>query len=232
MNVGRVANINNMAYVAAAERLRPPVARQASSVMPQNNAAITNIMPTRGNNTLFLSLDGDRAEISNRARGLSFIDFNPVAISFGADMYTNKPSGKIPADLSSGVQAPEISGNEMLEELKSQGVCHTCENRKYVDQSDDASVSFQTPTNINPNMAAAAVASHENEHVRNEQAKAARDGREIVNQTVTLTYDSCPECGKHYVSGGTTKTTSISKSKSQNHNTEIEPQVSNTSKLR
>jgi len=92
--------------------------------------------------------------------------------------------------------------------------CETCANRKYVDGSDDSSVSFQTPTNISPNMAAAAVASHENEHVRNEQAKAARDGREIVQQSVTLHYDVCEECGRHYVSGGTTRTTSVSKSDS------------------
>ena len=103
----------------------------------------------------------------------------------------------------------------LLEELKAQGVCSTCENRRYVDQSNDSSVSFQTPTKISPNMAAAAVASHEQEHVRNEQANALRDGREIVNQSVTLTYDTCPECGKQYVSGGTTRTTSISKSDSE-----------------
>jgi len=103
----------------------------------------------------------------------------------------------------------------LLKALEPQGVCHTCENRKYVDRSNDASVSFQTPTGISPNMAAAAVASHEQEHVRNEQARAHRDDREIINQTVTLQYDTCPECGKHYVSGGTTKTTSISKSDSE-----------------
>jgi len=107
----------------------------------------------------------------------------------------------------------EISDSaRMLEALEPQGMCITCENRKYVDQSNDASVSFQTPTSINPNMAAAAVAAHENEHVRNEQARAHREDREIVSQTVTLTYDCCPECGRHYVSGGTTKTTSINKS--------------------
>jgi len=101
-----------------------------------------------------------------------------------------------------------------LEALEAQGVCHTCENRRYVDQSNDASVSFQTPTKISPSMAGAAVAAHEQEHVRNEQANALREDREIVNQSVTLHYDTCPECGKTYVSGGTTRTTSISKSDS------------------
>ncbi|MCL2820502.1 MAG: hypothetical protein FWD38_06690 [Oscillospiraceae bacterium] len=103
----------------------------------------------------------------------------------------------------------------LLEALKAEGVCETCENRRYVDQSNDSSVSFQTPTKISPNMAAAAVASHEQEHVRNEQANAQRDNREIISQSVTLTYDTCPECGKQYVSGGTTRTTSIGKSESE-----------------
>jgi len=108
----------------------------------------------------------------------------------------------------------ELSGRGMLEALEPQGICHTCENRRYVDQSDDASVSFQTPTKISPHMAGAAVAAHEQEHVRNEQANAHRDNREIVSQSVTLHYDTCPDCGKIYVSGGTTRTTSIGKSDS------------------
>jgi len=110
----------------------------------------------------------------------------------------------------------ELSRRGMLEALEPQGVCHTCENRRYVDQSDDASVSFQTPTKISPHMAGMAVAAHEQEHVRNEQANALRDNREIVNQSVTLHYDTCPECGKIYVSGGTTRTTSVGKSDSEN----------------
>jgi len=117
-----------------------------------------------------------------------------------------------------GIGDPEESKtveSDLLKALETQRVCHTCENRRYVDQSNDSSVSFQTPTKISPGMAAAAVASHEQEHVRNEQARADREDREIVSQTVTMTYDTCPECGKQYVSGGTTKTTSISKSDSE-----------------
>jgi len=171
--------------------------------------------------------------------GLSFNSFNPVAAYMNtpairpakpgiSDGLTPAVTPSInpaispilsPASALSGLffsidgDRAEISYG-LLEELKAQGVCHTCENRRYVDQSNDSSVSFQTPTKISPNMAAAAVASHEQEHVRNEQANALRDGREIVSQSVTITYDTCPECGKQYVSGGTTKTTSISKSDS------------------
>ena len=122
----------------------------------------------------------------------------------------------------------EITRRAALEALEPNGACETCRNRKYVDQSDDASVSFQTPTKINPNMAGAAVASHEQEHVRNEQARAHREDREVTHQSVTLIYDFCPECGRHYVSGGVTRTTSVDRSDSGDEHGEDN---SNTGKM-
>ena len=92
--------------------------------------------------------------------------------------------------------------------------CRTCESRRYQDQSDDASVSFQSPTHIRPEQSAAAVASHEAEHVANEQLRAEREGREIVYQSVTLSTDICPECKKVYVSGGVTRTSTVASSDS------------------
>ena len=44
------------------------------------------------------------------------------------------------------------------------------------------------------------------EHVYREQAKADREGRKVVSQNVTMHTEICPECGKSYVSGGTTRT--------------------------
>ncbi|MGN0688182.1 MAG: hypothetical protein ACI4KA_08760 [Oscillospiraceae bacterium] len=85
--------------------------------------------------------------------------------------------------------------------------CKTCENRRYQDGSDDAGVSCQTPTKFSPETAAARVRGHEQEHVVRNQAKAEREGSEIVSQTVTLHTGICPECGKVYISGGTTETT-------------------------
>ena len=70
-------------------------------------------------------------------------------------------------------------------------------------------VSFQTPTNISPEQAASAVRGHENEHVVREQAKAQREDRRVVSQSVTLHTDICPECGKVYISGGTTRTVTV-----------------------
>ena len=89
--------------------------------------------------------------------------------------------------------------------------CQTCQNRRYQDGSDDSGVSFQTPTKVAPQAAGAAVRSHEQEHVSRNQAKAEREGKEIVSQTVTIHTGICPECGRVYVSGGTTRTTTRDK---------------------
>lgn len=92
--------------------------------------------------------------------------------------------------------------------------CQTCKNRKYQDGSDDMGVSFQTPTRVDPRAAASKVRSHEQEHVTRNQAKARREGNEIVAQSVAIHTGICPECGKVYVSGGTT--TTITKSGKNN----------------
>ena len=97
-------------------------------------------------------------------------------------------------------------GAESAQEALEEGECQTCESRKYQDGSDDMGVSFQTPTNIKPEQAASAVRGHEMEHVYREQAKAGREGRKVVSQNVTMHTEICPECGKSYVSGGTTRT--------------------------
>ena len=89
------------------------------------------------------------------------------------------------------------------------GRCSTCESRRYVDKSDDSSVSYQTPTKLSPGTAALAVGSHEREHVFNERAKADREGREIVSQTVSIKYGICPECHRMYPTGGVTRTLSV-----------------------
>ena len=86
------------------------------------------------------------------------------------------------------------------------GKCETCEERKYQDESNDSSVSYQNPTNIAPQAVAGAVRAHEAQHVAHNNAKAAKEGREVVSSTVTIKTGICPECGKIYVSGGNTRT--------------------------
>ena len=105
--------------------------------------------------------------------------------------------------LKMGQEEDSKSPQETMEESE----CQTCKNRKYQDGSDDPGVSFKTATNIAPEQAAAAVRGHEQEHVVREQAKAQREDRKVVSQSVTIHTDICPECGDVYVSGGTTRTT-------------------------
>jgi len=110
---------------------------------------------------------------------------------------------KLPGADNSDVQNKELkSAQEVFEE----GECQTCANRKYQDGSDDPGVSFKTATKLSPEEAATAVRGHEMEHVVREQAKAAREDREVVSQSVTINTAICPECGTVYASGGTTRT--------------------------
>lgn len=99
-----------------------------------------------------------------------------------------------------------LAQNKSILGKPADGECKTCESRKYKDGSNDPGVSFKTATKLSPEEAASAVRSHENEHVVREQAKAEREGRKVVSQSVTLHTEICPECGDPYISGGTTRT--------------------------
>lgn len=83
--------------------------------------------------------------------------------------------------------------------------CETCKNRKYQDGSDEM-VSFKSAAHIPAQAAASVVRSHEQEHVTNAYTKAATNNGKVLNASVTLHTAVCPECGRSYVSGGTTHT--------------------------
>lgn len=85
--------------------------------------------------------------------------------------------------------------------------CETCENRTYVDGSNENDVSFKTPGHISPESAASKVMAHEYEHVRNAYQEDKEEGKELVSVSVSLKTAICPECGKAYVAGGETRTT-------------------------
>ena len=103
--------------------------------------------------------------------------------------------------------------------------CQTCKNRTYQDGSDDPGVSFKSPTHIAPENAAAAVSSHEQEHVVREQSSAQAEGRKVIAQSVQIYTSVCPECGRSYVSGGRTKTTTAAEAKPPEPNEKLGGQV-------
>lgn len=100
---------------------------------------------------------------------------------------------------------------DKLNEKQDGGECQTCKNRKYQDGSDDPGVSFKSASKVGPEGAAAAVRGHEYEHVYRNRAKAAREGKEVVYQSVRIKTAICPECGDSYVAGG--ETTTVTKTK-------------------
>lgn len=85
--------------------------------------------------------------------------------------------------------------------------CQTCKSRTYVDRSDEGNVSFKSPTHISPESAGAAVLAHENQHVANAVNEGNKEANQLLSVSVSLQMSVCPECGRSYVSGGTTSTT-------------------------
>lgn len=110
-------------------------------------------------------------------------------------------SGTSPSADSSFIigEEPDKSGKNPGEE------CQTCKNRKYKDGSDEM-VSFKSPAHISPEQAASAVRAHEQEHVTNAYSKAATNNGKVISASVSIHTSVCPECGRSYVSGGTTRT--------------------------
>lgn len=83
--------------------------------------------------------------------------------------------------------------------------CQTCKSRKYKDGSDEM-VSFKSATHISPQSAGSAVMAHEQEHVSNAYKEAAQNNGKVMSCNVAIHTAVCPECGRTYVSGGTTAT--------------------------
>ena len=108
---------------------------------------------------------------------------------------------------------------DKLKEKEDNGECKTCKSRRYQDESDDPGVSFKSASKIAKGAAGAAVRGHEQEHVVRERARAEREGREVVSQSVTIKTGICPECGDSYVAGGETVT--VTRAKPDNEPNEL-----------
>jgi hypothetical protein len=98
-----------------------------------------------------------------------------------------------------GLSEAQIRGLKKTGQIE----CSTCANRMYQDGSDE-NVSFKSAAHISPEAAGAAVRSHEGEHVSNAYKKAAMNNGKVMSTGVAIHMSICPECGRSYVSGGTT----------------------------
>lgn len=160
----------------------------------------------------FLRQGMDPAELAVRMR-IQYMDpaqgDRTAAVNLPG-MAAQNGTGQAPGAVSQDAALPGARQAPGVQETVNERECQTCKQRKYQDGSDDAGVSYQTPTHIDPDQAAAAVRGHEMEHVVRERASAEREDRRVVSQSVTMHTAICPECGKVYVSGGTTRTTTAS----------------------
>ncbi len=118
---------------------------------------------------------------------------------------------KVPGEssrLTGALEPSSEAGNDSVRKAgrkSSPEECQTCKERKYQDGSNE-NVSFKSASHISPEAAASAVRSHEGEHVSNAYSKAAQKNGTVVSASVTIHTAICPECGRTYVSGGTTNT--------------------------
>ena len=140
-----------------------------------------------------------------------FLSVKPTDLSYtGGTAPTASYSASVkPEDVSSPSVSP-LSANKAekgrTEKTASKGECQTCKERKYIDGSDEGNVSFKAPGHIAPEASAGAVMAHEKEHVANAKREGNKPGNELVSATVSLKTAICPECGRSYVAGGTTRT--------------------------
>ena len=105
----------------------------------------------------------------------------------------------------SAVKNPGESMQTQPGRKSSPAECETCANRKYKDGSDEM-VSFKSAAHISPEASAGRVRAHEQEHVSNAYKEAEKKNGKVIAANVSLQTAVCPECGRSYVSGGTTRT--------------------------
>lgn len=132
--------------------------------------------------------------------GISGIGYeNYVNTNYGAEELGNVAAMQGVSPSKQIDEAGKVKGAEGNQE------CQTCKNRKYQDGSDEM-VSFKSAAHISPEAAGARVRAHEQEHVSNAYKKAAQNDGKVLQASVAIHTSICPECGRSYVSGGTTTT--------------------------
>lgn len=118
---------------------------------------------------------------------------------------TGKTGGADKAQESKAILNPGESTEVQPGKKSSPAECETCKERKYQDGSNEM-VSYKSATHISPQAAPSAVRAHEGEHVANAYKKAAQNNGKVLQASVAIHTAVCPECGRTYVSGGTTTT--------------------------
>ncbi len=142
-----------------------------------------------------------------------FLSMKPTVPTSYAGTAVTYPSLSVPSNTAasetssvSPFSSEKANEQKRTGKTESKGECQTCKERKYVDGSDEGNVSFKAPGHIAPEASAGVVMSHEKEHVANAKREGNKPGNELISATVSLKTAICPECGRSYVAGGTTRT--------------------------
>ena len=156
--------------------------------------------------------------LGNIGYGSSFAGFGSgSSVTNAQDFGFGMSSGGVNGTNGSGIKGIEGSDgvDKIGEDGTAKGECQTCKNRKYQDGSDEM-VSFKSASHIAPEAAAGKVRAHEGEHVSNAYKKAFQEGGKVVSVGVSIHTAVCPECGRTYVSGGTTNTVTSTPRENEN----------------
>lgn len=129
-------------------------------------------------------------------------NMSPVSAVSG---YRNVSSVTPANEVQKAIKNPNESTVKSAGRKSSPAECETCASRKYQDGSNE-NVSFKTAQHISPESSASRVRAHEQEHVNNAYTKAAKNNGKVLSANVAIHTAICPECGRSYVSGGTTTT--------------------------
>lgn len=130
---------------------------------------------------------------------------NPVSAISGHGNLSGITGITTNGEIHKAIKNPNESNVKSAGRKSSPAECETCASRKYQDGSDE-NVSFKTAQHISPEAAASRVRAHEQEHVNNAYTKAAKNNGKVISANVAIHTAICPECGRSYVSGGTTST--------------------------
>ena len=153
-------------------------------------------------------INGIYSPYGSYSSGVNAYSFNGNAGSAAQDAAGSASAAQAPVDPAAEraiVRNPGESTEKQAGKKSSPAECETCKERKYQDGSDE-NVSFKSASHISPNAAASRVRSHEQEHVSNAYKKASQNNGKVVSCNVSIHTAVCPECGRTYVSGGTTAT--------------------------
>ena len=135
----------------------------------------------------------------------SAYSMNPISALSGYSSLLSGNGIQPYEEINQSVKNPLTSNIKSSDSKTSPAECETCNSRKYQDASDE-NVSFKSAQHLSPESSGSMIRAHEQEHVNNAYTKANQNNGRVLSANVAIHTSICPECGRSYISGGTTTT--------------------------